>query len=110
MGDKLLQRATLVVPRRSQGRFFSSVQKIHFNFDCWRLIHNSGMTWRVIERRAIQIHQQDICRFVNELDSVIWSQRNLVFLDEVSFDNRGMLRRRGYAMRGERVIIRGRVQ
>ncbi|KAH9149502.1 hypothetical protein AeRB84_007439 [Aphanomyces euteiches] len=65
------------------------------------------MTWKVIERRAIQIHQQDICRFVSETDSITWSQRNIVFLDEVSFDNRGMLRRRGYAMKGDKIVIRG---
>lgn len=31
---------------------------------------------------------------------------NLVFLDEVSFDNRGMLRMRGYSIRGKRVLVR----
>ncbi|KAH9187788.1 hypothetical protein AeNC1_010235, partial [Aphanomyces euteiches] len=73
----------------------------------WKVIHDSGLTWKVVERRAIQIHQQDVCRFVVELDSILWSQRNVVFLDEVSFDNRGMLRRRGYAMKGEKVVVRG---
>lgn len=29
------------------------------------------------------------------------------FLDEVSFDNRGMLRRRGYAPKGTKLVIRG---
>ncbi|KAH9121677.1 hypothetical protein AeMF1_006711 [Aphanomyces euteiches] len=56
---------------------------------------------------AIQIHQQDICRFVEELDFIVWSQRNIVFLDEVSFDNCGILRRRGNAMKGDHVVIRG---
>ncbi|KAH9134035.1 hypothetical protein AeRB84_020087 [Aphanomyces euteiches] len=57
--------------------------------------------WKVIH------DTQDVCRFVVELDSILWSQRNVVFLDEVSFDNRGMLRRRGYAMKGEKVVVRG---
>ncbi|RHY25912.1 hypothetical protein DYB32_008011 [Aphanomyces invadans] len=73
----------------------------------WMIIHDHGMTWKVIERRAIQINQQDICRFVEEVDSVLWSQRNILFLDEVSFDNRGMLRKRGYSMKGETIVIRG---
>jgi transposase len=30
-----------------------------------------------------------------------------MFLDEVSFDNRGMIRKRGYSLRGTRVMIRG---
>ncbi|KAH9136126.1 hypothetical protein AeRB84_018594 [Aphanomyces euteiches] len=73
----------------------------------WTIIHQFGLTWKVLERRAIQINHQDICRFVSELDSITWSQRNIVFLDEVSFDNRGMLRKRGYSMRGERLVFRG---
>ncbi|KAF0703450.1 hypothetical protein AaE_015371 [Aphanomyces astaci] len=73
----------------------------------WTIIHEYGMTWKVLERRAIQINQQDICRFVAEVDSIHWSQRNIVFLDEISFDNRGMLRKRGYSMRGEKIVFRG---
>ncbi|RHY83003.1 hypothetical protein DYB35_013055, partial [Aphanomyces astaci] len=71
----------------------------------WSIIHQHGMTWKVLERRAIQINEQDICRFVSEMDR--WSQRNIVFLDEVSFDNRGMLRKRGYSMKGQKIVYRG---
>ncbi|KAF0732805.1 hypothetical protein Ae201684_010135 [Aphanomyces euteiches] len=53
----------------------------------WRIVHDHGFTWKV--------------------DSICWSQRNMVFLDEVSFDNRGMLRKRGYALKGQKVVIRG---
>ncbi|KAF0731408.1 hypothetical protein Ae201684P_006825 [Aphanomyces euteiches] len=73
----------------------------------WTIIHQHGMTWKVIERRVIHIKQQDITRFVQEMDGICWSQRNIVFLDEVSFDNRGMLRKRGYSMRGEKIVYRG---
>ncbi|KAH9181856.1 hypothetical protein AeNC1_016168 [Aphanomyces euteiches] len=73
----------------------------------WTIIHDHGMTWKVLERRAINICQSDVCRFVSELDMIQWSQRNIVFLDEVSFDNRGMLRKRGYSIKGESLVVRG---
>lgn len=60
----------------------------------WRIIHEFGLTWKGIERRAVQIKERDIFRFVQELSHIVWSHRNVVLLDEVSFDNRGMLRKR----------------
>ncbi|EEY68228.1 uncharacterized protein PITG_04643 [Phytophthora infestans T30-4] len=33
----------------------------------WRVIHAFGLTWKVLERRAIQIKERDIFRFVEEL-------------------------------------------
>ena len=49
----------------------------------------------------------DILRFVNEINSLDWNQHTLVFLDEISFDNRGMLRSRGWCRRGQRLLFRG---
>lgn len=72
-----------------------------------RILHNGGMTWKVVERRAIQLHLSDVLRFANELRSIPWLLDNLVFLDEVSFDNRDMLRKQGYGVVGERLIYRG---
>jgi len=48
---------------------------------------------------AADICVQDVIRFFFELSSIHWTHESLVFLDEVSFDNRGMLRRRGYAIK-----------
>lgn len=76
----------------------------------WRLAHAAGLTWKVLERRAMHIKERDVLRFVQELSIVDWSHHNLVFLDEVSFDNRGMIRKRGYALRGQKVAIRGDFQ
>ncbi|KAG6612265.1 Choline/Carnitine O-acyltransferase [Phytophthora cinnamomi] len=73
----------------------------------WRIIHSFGLTWKVFERRAIHIKELDVCRFVEELSHLDWNHQNLVFLDEVSLDNRGMVRKRGYAVRGKNVAIRG---
>lgn len=58
----------------------------------------------------MHIKESDVFRFVEELSTVNWSHQNLVFLDEVSFDNRGMIRKRGYSMRGEKVAVRGDFQ
>jgi hypothetical protein len=71
------------------------------------ILTEANLTWKVLERRAIQINEKDVLRFVNELLSVPWIIQNLVFLDEVSFDNRTMIRKRGYARKGERLIFRG---
>ncbi|OWZ13831.1 hypothetical protein PHMEG_00012780 [Phytophthora megakarya] len=61
------------------------------------IIHESGLTWKVLERRAMYIKEQGIFRFTEEL----------IFLDEVSFDNRGMIRKRGYTIKGKKLAIRG---
>ena len=47
----------------------------------------------------MQVSVRDVIRFFWELSRLEWTQQTLVFLDEVSFDNRGMLRRRGYAVK-----------
>ena len=36
-----------------------------------------------------------------------WCKYNILFLDEVSFDNRGMLRSRGYGVLGQRLPVKG---
>jgi hypothetical protein len=48
-----------------------------------------------------------VFRFVEELSNIDYSHHNLVFLDEVSFDNRGMIRKRGYSLKGQKLAIRG---
>ncbi len=70
------------------------------------ILAEAGLTWKVLERRAIQIQIADILRFCNELSSIPWVLENLVFLDEVGFDNRSMMRKRGYAIKGQRLIYR----
>ncbi|KAJ3196620.1 Serine kinase [Irineochytrium annulatum] len=73
----------------------------------WRVLHDGGLTWKTLERRAIQISDIEILRYSRELREVPWILENLVFLDEVSFDNRDMFRHHGYAIKGERLIQRG---
>ncbi|OWZ15977.1 hypothetical protein PHMEG_00010285 [Phytophthora megakarya] len=51
--------------------------------------------------------EQDDFRFGEELNHVDWNYQNLVFLDEVSFDNRRMIRKRGYSLQWKKLAIRG---
>lgn len=73
----------------------------------FRILHEEGFTWKALERRAVQIRMEEIVRFSEEMHQIKWDYHNLVFLDEVSFDSRSMLRTRGYAIRGKRLICRG---
>ncbi|OWY94366.1 hypothetical protein PHMEG_00035927 [Phytophthora megakarya] len=54
----------------------------------WRLIHDAGRTRKVLERRVMHIKEQDVFRFADKLAHVNWCHSNLIFLDDVSFDNR----------------------
>lgn len=72
------------------------------------ILHEAGYSWKVMERRAIQIHQEDVARFTVEMLSLpYWSLKNLVFLDEAGIDRRDMFRNKGWAMIGEKLVCRG---
>ncbi|XP_055546422.1 uncharacterized protein LOC129730856 [Wyeomyia smithii] len=72
-----------------------------------RILHEEGLSWKVLERRAIQIRMLDIYRFASDMSLVTWDIHSLVFLDEASCDNRSMLRNKGYAPVGQKIIYRG---
>ncbi|XP_062711050.1 uncharacterized protein LOC134289068 [Aedes albopictus] len=72
-----------------------------------RILHTEGMTWKALERRAIQIKEHEILRFCSEMNAFDWDIYHLVFLDEVSLDNKGILRSRGYGAKGKRIVYRG---
>ena len=73
----------------------------------WTILSQSGLTWKVLERRAIQICYCDIIHYTEELLSIPWLLVNLVFLDEVSFDDRDMVRKHGYCKKGKHLVYRG---
>lgn len=73
----------------------------------WVILQESGFSWKTIERRAIQIREDEIVRFTREMLAVPWELFNIVFLDEVSFNNKDMLRRKGYGVVGKKLIFRG---
>lgn len=73
----------------------------------WRILEEAGYSWKEAERRAKHIRLADIARFATDLSFLNWCPSNVVFLDEVSFDSRDMVRTRGYAPKGQRLIIKG---
>lgn len=87
---------------RFQRQFHLSISTSHL---C-TILHEEGLVRKVLERRAIQICHGDIIRFFKELQSFPWLLSNLVFLDEVGFDNRDMLRRHGYGIKGQKLYFK----
>lgn len=85
---------------RFQRRFKTSISAA----SVVRILRTGGLTWKKIERRAIQIRRSKIIKYVDELEAIPWQLHQLVFIDEVSFDSREMLRSHGYGIKGERVI------
>lgn len=86
--------------------------QLHFNITIstshiCRILHDNNMSWKTLEKRAIQIKDSEILKFMLELDSIKWDYSNLVFLDEVSIDSQGLLRTKGYGVVGEKLIYRG---
>lgn len=49
-----------------------------------RILHQAGYSWKTLERRAIQVREDDITRFFFEMSSIQWDLSALMFLDEVS--------------------------
>ncbi|XP_055548380.1 uncharacterized protein LOC129731972 [Wyeomyia smithii] len=72
-----------------------------------RILHAEGFTFKALERRAIQLRESDVVRFANELFLIKWDLHMLLFLDEVSCDNKGILRNKRYGQVGKRLIFRG---
>lgn len=72
-----------------------------------RILHDNNMSWKVLEKRAIQIRDSEIFKFMTELSAIDWDYSSLVFLDEVSIDNQGIVRTKGYGIVGQKLIYRG---
>lgn len=73
----------------------------------FQILHASGFSWKTVQRRAIQLRDADIVNFYFELGAINWQIHNLVFLDEVSFDSRDVLRNKGFGPVGKRIVFRG---
>lgn len=71
------------------------------------ILHANGLSWKVLERRAIQIRGTEILRFQQELSSFSWDFHQLLFLDEVAFANLEILRNKSYGVIGRSLLYRG---
>lgn len=72
-----------------------------------KILHANNFSWKTLEIRAIQIKDREIEKFFYELNSIKWHYSSLVFLDEVSVDNHGLIRKKGYGVVGKKLIFRG---
>eukprot|EP00733_Pompholyxophrys_punicea_P001270 Pompholyxophrys_punicea_v1_NODE_589_length_1632_cov_10.899176.p1 type:complete len:364 gc:universal NODE_589_length_1632_cov_10.899176:496-1587(+) len=94
--------------------FLTEIQeRFHKNFlvsisvsSLWKIIHEAGFTKQVIERRALEISNIEVARFANDINLISPLPEQLCFLDEMSTDNRAMLRKRGWFVRGERPVYK----
>ncbi|TPX50710.1 hypothetical protein CcCBS67573_g10073, partial [Chytriomyces confervae] len=71
------------------------------------ILKEAGLSWKVLERHAIQICNSDVIPFSTELMSFPWLLQLLLFLDEVSFDNQDMLASKGWEKKGESLVYIG---
>eukprot|EP00734_Pompholyxophrys_sp_LG126_P000363 Pompholyxophrys_sp_v1_NODE_135_length_1649_cov_17.881430.p1 type:complete len:349 gc:universal NODE_135_length_1649_cov_17.881430:398-1444(+) len=71
-----------------------------------RTLHERGYTSQVVERRAMEIQLEEVARFVHEINSITPLPHQLLFIDEMSTDNRAMLRKRGWFLCGKRPVWR----
>lgn len=71
-----------------------------------KILHENNFSWKTLEIRAIQIKDQEIKKFFTN-----WTPSNgttrLVFLDEISVDNHGLVRPKGYGIVSKKLIFRG---
>ncbi|XP_062700586.1 uncharacterized protein LOC134284959 [Aedes albopictus] len=71
-----------------------------------KILHAHGLSWKTLERRAIQIRQADIDRYTQELSCFQWDLHQLLFLDEVAFANGRLLRNKGYGVVGRKLVYK----
>jgi len=72
-----------------------------------RELAKAKITYKVIEKRATQIKEEDVARFQAEMMHLKPHLEQLLFVDETSFDRRSMQRRRGWGPEGEKVVVEG---
>jgi hypothetical protein len=71
------------------------------------VLASRNITNKIIERRVMQIREDDINRFVLEINMLRPFYEQLVFLDEMSLDNRSLLRKKGWCFRNEKLVYQG---
>lgn len=107
---KLYEKTPILYQDEAQTFFYRKFGETISASSISTILHEAGLTYKILERRAIQLQLSDVIRFSRELLKSSWLPENLIFLDEVSFDGRDMLRKRGFAVKGQRLIYRGEFQ
>ncbi|KAJ3255484.1 Serine kinase [Chytriomyces hyalinus] len=74
----------------------------------WIILNDYGMQWKAaVEQRAIHLKETEILRFASEINNLSWTLYSIAFVGEASYDKKGMFRRRGYALKGNELVVRG---
>lgn len=84
-------------------------ESISASYIC-QILHKNNMSWKTLEKRAIQIRDSEIVKFCEELSAIDWDYSNIVFLDEVAIDNQGLLRTKGYGIVGKKLFLSWGIQ
>eukprot|EP00734_Pompholyxophrys_sp_LG126_P000466 Pompholyxophrys_sp_v1_NODE_203_length_1199_cov_3.503497.p1 type:complete len:199 gc:universal NODE_203_length_1199_cov_3.503497:133-729(+) len=79
----------------------SSAFRSEFSLDIssssvFRIIEENGFTNKCVERRAMEISEMEIARYTHEINLLKVKPDQLLFIDEMSTDNRSMIRKRGW--------------
>ena len=73
----------------------------------WRILIRNNYSYKVLQRRAIDIKLAAITSFTEELNNLSPLPEQLLFLDEMSLDNRDMFKKKGFFRKGEDPIYFG---
>uniref|UniRef100_A0A336MXF3 CSON006926 protein n=1 Tax=Culicoides sonorensis TaxID=179676 RepID=A0A336MXF3_CULSO len=104
---KLYEKKPILTLNETQKIFYNRFHQSISASSVLTILKEAGLTWKRLERRAVQISLSDIVRFTLEINNIQWFMQSLVFADEISFDNRGMFRKNGYGLKGQKLIFRG---
>eukprot|EP00734_Pompholyxophrys_sp_LG126_P000474 Pompholyxophrys_sp_v1_NODE_211_length_1152_cov_1.803099.p1 type:complete len:242 gc:universal NODE_211_length_1152_cov_1.803099:105-830(+) len=111
--DQMQKNWILNFVKRDALAFLHEIQKAFyshyfFRISCssiWRILEENNFSKKVLEQRAMEISFLEISRFTEEINSVRPLYEQLIFLDEMSTDNRAMLRKRGWFLRNTKPIF-----
>ncbi|KAG6622590.1 uncharacterized protein IUM83_05315 [Phytophthora cinnamomi] len=67
------QKKPLSYLNEAQATFIETHHVAISKTSVWRIIHDFGLTWKILERRAMHVKERDVFRFVEELSRVNWS-------------------------------------
>jgi hypothetical protein len=96
----LVHRQPLLFAHEIARRFPKHFYEIISISSVLRIMYEANLCKKVVERRALQVTHEDIARFVSEIELIRPRYHQLVFLDEMGVDNKSMIRRRGWFLRG----------
>eukprot|EP00734_Pompholyxophrys_sp_LG126_P000376 Pompholyxophrys_sp_v1_NODE_144_length_1580_cov_7.482623.p1 type:complete len:373 gc:universal NODE_144_length_1580_cov_7.482623:399-1517(+) len=100
----LIQKDPLIYLQELSKKFQRNFNATISLTSIWLILKEANYTHKVLERRAKEISFDEISRFTREINLIHPLMGQLVFLDEMSTDNRAMLRKRGWFLKNSAPI------